>query len=475
MKTYNTRSIMVALLLTGFAGMFSESALNIALTDLMKIFDVNTATIQWLVTGYLLTMGIIMPFTGVLVRMVTTRKIFGLAAISLLVGTGLAAISQNFAMLMIARVIQAAGMGILLPLIFNTLLVIYPVDKRGGAIGSVGLVLAFAPALGPALSGIIIQHFSWHDIFWLLLIILIVGAVLGFISIENVTDISRQSLDWLSSILAVIGFGSLVIGFGQAGQISVGWTAPSTLALIGVGSVALIGFGFRQFHTVPLLDLHVFKYPMYLLGVVQVLATQMVLTAILMLFPMFLQTSIGLSVMVAGLAMLPGSLLNGVGQLTAGRLFDHLGPRWLVIPGWLLTGIGLIVLMHISIQAPLSIIVVAEILVSVGSSMIWPAQTNALNQLPMDLYSHGSAIITTLTQVMGAVSTAVATGLMNSRMNHYFEVHASASAAARTNGMMVGVQRVFGVMLVLVIVELIISLFLRKSVSPENEIISRNN
>lgn len=466
---YNTRGIMAALLLSGFGGMFSESALNIALTDLMKLFDVNAATIQWLVTGYMLTLGILMPFTGLLLKMMTTRQMFGIATLSLLVGTGLAAISQTFAMLMIARVIQAAGMGLLLPLIYNTVLVIVPPEKRGSAIGYVGLVLAFAPALGPALSGIIIQYLSWHDIFWFLFIILIIGMVLGIRNVENVTTVSRQSIDGFSSVLAVIGFGGLVFGLGQAGQTNVGWTAPLTLILIGVGVIALVGFSFRQFHTVPLLDLRVFRYPMYTLGITMTMICQIILTSTLMILPMFLQTSVGLSVLVAGLAMLPGSLLNGVLQLTAGRLYDRFGPLWVIIPGLLLVSGGLLILMHVSPHTAVITIVVAEVLLTAGVALIWPAsQTNALNQLPRGLYAHGSAILNTFQQVIGAVSTAVAMGIMTTRMNHYLDtVQAPTQDSSIASGMALGVQRVFLVMLLLALASFIISFFVRKSTSPE--------
>lgn len=228
-KQYNTRAILASLLICGFVGMFSETALNIAITNLMEVFQINAATAQWLTTGYLLTLGILMPFTGLLLQMYTTRQLFIVSTAGLTAGTFLAAVSLNFEMLMFARVIQAIGMGLLLPLMFNTLLVIFPPEKRGAAMGYMGLVLSFAPALGPAISGMIIQYLSWHFIFWILLPLIVIGMLFGMKYLENVTEVSKQRIDVLSAVLSTIGFGGIVFGFGQAGEGGHGGGVPSLL------------------------------------------------------------------------------------------------------------------------------------------------------------------------------------------------------------------------------------------------------
>src|SRR5690606_24775316 len=165
-KQYNTKAILASLLIVGFVGMFSETALNIAMVNLMDVFQISAATAQWLTTGFLLTLGILMSISGFLLQMFTTRQLFIGALMNFITGTLIATLEVNVEMLMVARVLQAMGMGLLLPLMFNTILVIYPPEKRGAAMGFVGLVIMFAPATGPTIGGLLIEYLTWHYIFW---------------------------------------------------------------------------------------------------------------------------------------------------------------------------------------------------------------------------------------------------------------------------------------------------------------------
>jgi DHA2 family lincomycin resistance protein-like MFS transporter len=187
MKQYNTRAIMASLLICGFVGMFSETALNIAISNLMDVFQISAATAQWLTTGFLLTLGILMPMTGLLLQWFTTRQLFIGSLVSSIVGTLIAALAFNFEILIVARILQAIGMGLLIPLMFNTILVVYPPEKRGAAMGFVGLVIMFAPATGPTVAGILIEYLTWHYIFWLSLPFLVIGLLVGLKYLENVT------------------------------------------------------------------------------------------------------------------------------------------------------------------------------------------------------------------------------------------------------------------------------------------------
>ncbi len=226
---YNTRAILASLLICGFIGMFSETALSIAMINLMDVFQIPAATAQWLTTGFLLTLGIIMPISGLLLQMFTTRTLFTSSLISLIVGTLIAALSFNFEMLMFARVLQAVGMALLLPLMFNTILVIFPPEKRGAAMGFVGLVIMFAPATGPTVAGLLIEYLSWHYIFWLSLPLLVIGLLIGLKYLENITEVKKLRIDLLSVVLSTIGFGGVVFGFSKAGEGSEGWGSMAWL------------------------------------------------------------------------------------------------------------------------------------------------------------------------------------------------------------------------------------------------------
>ena len=465
-KQYNTRAILASLLIVGFVGMFSETALNIAMTNLMDVFQITPATAQWLTTGFLLTLGILMPISGLLLQKFTTRQLFVSSLISSIAGTLIAALAFNFEMLMVARVLQAAGMSLLLPLLFNTILVIYPPEKRGAAMGFVGLVIMFAPATGPTIGGLLIQYFTWHYIFWFSLPLLVVGLLIGLKYLENVTEVTKPRIDLLSIALSTIGFGGVVFGFSKAGEGSEGWTSAVVVTSIVVGLVALVLFVLRQTSMKdPMLNLSVFKYPMYVIGLLLVLICMTVIMSSMIILPMFLQTGAGLSVFIAGLMLLPGSVLNGILSPLVGRLFDKYGPNWLVIPGLVLVAVMLWFFATLSPASSVAFIVLLHTGLMVGISLIWmPAQTNGLNQLPPALYPHGTAVMNTLQQVMGAIGTAVAISILTGGMEKY--LHGSSDPTKLSEiakAITAGSHDVFLAALFVALLGIVIALFLRRS------------
>nr|WP_179295419.1 DHA2 family efflux MFS transporter permease subunit [Bacillus sp. FJAT-45350] len=464
---YNTRAIMAALLMCGFVGMFSETALNIAMTNLMEVFQISATTAHWLTTGFLLTLGILMPMSGLLLLMFTTRQLFVASLISLILGTLIAALAFSFEMLMIGRVLQAVGMGLLLPLMFNTVLVIYPPEKRGAAMGFVGLVIMFAPATGPTIGGLLIQYLTWHYIFWLSLPLLVIGLLIGLKYLENVTDVTKPRIDLLSVLLSTIGFGGVVYGFSKAGEGVEGW---SGMIVIVVGLIALVLFILRQnFMHEPMLNLRVFKYPMYVVGMLLVLSCMMIIMSSMIILPMFLQTGAGLSVFIAGLMLLPGSALNGILSPLVGRLFDKYGPKWLVTPGLILVTVMLWFFTTLSPVSSVTFIVALHIGLMVGVAMIWmPAQTNGLNQLPPELYPHGTAVLNTLQQVAGAIGIAIAISILTGGMEKY--LHSSSDPTQLTeiaNAMTAGSQSVFWFTMLIALIGLILAFFIRRVVNHE--------
>ncbi|WP_409291141.1 DHA2 family efflux MFS transporter permease subunit [Peribacillus sp. SCS-37] len=467
MKTYNTRAILASLLICGFVGMFSETALNIAMTNLMEVFQISAATAQWLTTGFLLTLGILMPMSGLLLQMFTTRQLFTGSLTSLILGTLIAALAFNFEMLMFARVLQAAGMGLLLPLMFNTILVIYPPEKRGAAMGFVGLVIMFAPATGPTIGGLLIEYLTWHYIFWLSLPFLIIGLLVGVKYLENVTDVTKPRIDLLSVALSTIGFGGVVFGFSKAGEGSEGWGSEVVVTSIVVGLIALLLFILRQNGMRdPMMNLSVLKYPMYVVGLLLILSCMLIMMSSMIILPMFLQTGAGLSVFTTGLMLLPGSALNGILSPRMGRLFDKYGPKWLVIPGLVIVSVMLWFFTALSPASSVAFIVALHIGLMVGVGMIWmPAQTNGLNQLPPELYPHGTAVMNTLQQVAGAIGTAVAISILTGGMEKYMHgSSASDKQAEIANAMTAGSQNVFLFAMIIALIALVIAFFIRRAV-----------
>ncbi|NHN31471.1 DHA2 family efflux MFS transporter permease subunit [Paenibacillus agricola] len=458
---------MASLLICGFVGMFSETALNIAISNLMDVFQISAATAQWLTTGFLLTLGILMPMTGLLMQWFTTRQLFIVSLASSIIGTLIAALAFNFEMLMVARVLQAVGMGLLIPLMFNTILIVYPPEKRGAAMGFVGLVIMFAPATGPTVAGLVIEYLTWHYIFWLSLPFLVIGLLVGLKYLENVNELSKPRIDLLSIVLSTIGFGGVVFGFSKAGEGEAGWASTVVVASIVIGLVALVLFVLRQiFMREPMMNLRVFKYPMFIVGLLMVLSCMMIILSSMIILPMYLQNGMSLSAFAAGLMLLPGSALNGILSPQMGRLFDKYGPKWLVIPGLFIVAVMLWFFSGITLASSITLIVTLHIGLMVGISMVWmPSQTNGLNQLPPELYPHGTAVMNTLQQVAGAIGTAVAISILTKGMEKY--LHNSPAPNELTemaNAMTLGSQNVFFFAMIVTIIGLVIAFFIRRVV-----------
>src|SRR4051794_5574080 len=235
-KQYKTGPIMAALLVAGFVGLFSETALNVALGQLSEIFNVGPTTVQWLATGYFLTLGILVPVTGILMQKFTTRQMFMTSILLSLFGTVLAACAPTFSVLLIARVIQAAGLAINLPLTQNVIFTIFPPNKRGGAMGVMGLVMLAGPALGPTIAGLILDTLTWNWIFWVTTPFLLFSLMFGIFYLPNVNEVRKVAIDAVSVVLSTIGFGGIVYGFSVSGD--AGWTSTSVLGSIIIGFAA---------------------------------------------------------------------------------------------------------------------------------------------------------------------------------------------------------------------------------------------
>ena len=457
-KGIKTGPIMTALLVAGFVGLFSETALNIALGELSQIFAVDATTIQWLATGYFLTLGILVPVTGILMQKFTTRQMFMASLILSIVGTVIAALAPVFSLLLTARVIQAAGLAIILPLTQNVIFTIFPPHKRGGAMGVMGLVILAGPTFGPTLAGIILDSISWHWIFWFTIPFLLFSLIFGNIFIPNVNEIRKVSIDVLSVVLSTIGFGGVVYGVSVGGDL--GWTSTTVLGTIIVGLIALILFAIRQMKmTQPMLNLRAFQHPMFVLGLIMNVITFLNMLSMLVVLPMYMQMALLVSAFVTGLIMLPGSLLNCILAPAIGRMFDRYGPRAVITPGTILVVIGYALYAMYGTETALWMMVATHIVMMLGIGMVLASvQTNTLNALPKQYYPDGIAITQTSQQVASAIGIAVMVSLFSSKQGSYLSSMANdlpASAAA-------GSSFVFIISLVLAVINVVLSLLLKK-------------
>ena len=463
-QVFKTTPILISFLIAGFIGLFSETALNMALGELIQVFNISPTSVQWLTTGYLLTLGILVPVSGLLMQWFTTRQLFIASSTFSIVGTLAAALAPSFSVLLLSRVIQAIGTGLLLPLMFNTILLIFPINKRGATMGLMGLVIMFAPAISPTVSGFVLEKLTWNWIFWICLPFLILALIFGITFMQNVSTITKPKIDILSIVLSTIGFGGIVYGFSSAGEN--GWGSSIVISAIVIGLVALIFFSLRQFKMdKPMIDLRVFKYPMFTLGLLSVFFTFMIILSSMILLPLYLQNGLLLAAITAGLVLLPGGIINGIMSPITGRIFDKYGPRGLVTPGFVIMIVMLWLLSNITTDTSIFMVIVMHSLLMIGVSLVMmPAQTNGLNQLPKNLYPDGTAVMNTLQQVSGAIGTAVAITIMSASQANYLENAANPTDPSTiVAALTAGVQHAFIFGLVLAIVGLVFSFFIKKS------------
>lgn len=474
--TFGSRSnflVVMVMILGVFVAILNETLLNVALSKIMDDIGISPSKAQWLATGYLLVIGVLIPVTAFLIQRFTTRTLF-LSAMGLFtLGTLAAAIAPGFGLLLVGRVLQASGTGLLFPLLTNVVLSVVAIEKRGSAMGTIGIVITFAPAIGPTLSGIIVEHFSWRALFYGVLPIALFVVTFAYFRLKNVTETSRPRVDVLSLLLSTCGFGGIVFGFSSAGEGSDGWGSNEVLWPITIGVVALILFTWRQLRlSEPLLDLRTFTYTVFRMSTVIMMIVMMAMFSAMMLLPIFLQNALGYSPFEAGLVMLPGGIVMGIMSPITGRLFDRFGAKWLAVIGLALVGNTLLQFAFITLSTSYATIMIFNTLLMLGISMLMmPVMTNALNELPPQLYPHGTAIISTLQQVSGAVGTALLVTVMTNGTSRYLEQLGGqkADANAQVLAMMAGMKSAFLLAFALVVLAWIISLFIKRAVPPKKE------
>lgn len=460
---YEKRVAMISgFLIAAFIGLFNETALNMAFAQLIKDFKTDAPTIQWLTTGYLLTMGVLVPITSILMQRFTTRQLFIVSLSLSLAGTLIAAVSPSFIVLFIGRIVQAAGTAIILPLMMQVVLMVYPIHKRGAVMGKIGLVIVFAPATGPTVAGFVMDVLSWHFIFWFSAPFLVLALLLGLKFIENVSTVKDTKLDFFSLILSTIGFGGVVYGFSISGKVGTFFDSEVMIPS-AIGLLALVIFTIRQLKLKqPMLNLRVFSYRMYTIGVILIMVCMLMILSTMVLLPIYLQNILMLTPLVAGLVLLPGGIINAFMSVVSGNLFDKYGPRVMVPVGLALSSIGLFALRTVDTTTAIYFIILFHTIMFIGVSLtMMPSQTNGLNELPKPLYPDGTAVMSTLQQVAGAVGTAVAITVMAITNNNYVATNGN-SAATMLEGSVLGVQNSITLGLVIALIGFVLSLFLRR-------------
>jgi DHA2 family lincomycin resistance protein-like MFS transporter len=424
-----TTTVLRTLTVATFVVILNETVLVNALPQLMASLQIDERAAQWLSTGFMLTLAVVIPTTGWLIRRIGTRAAFRLAMALFVTGTTASALAPTFALLLLGRVVQASGTAIMMPLLMTTLLTLVPPHARGRVMGNVTLAISVAPALGPAVSGVVLQWLSWRWLFGLVLPIAVVVTLVGLraLRVAAVPDPAgaRPRLDAVSVLLTAVGFGSLVYGLAEAGgEGGASGSAPLLPApvALAVGAVGLGLFVWRQVVLQrggePLLDLRVLRHGQYAVALALTSVAFMALMGVMILLPLYLQQVRGLSVLETGLLLMPGGLTMGLLGPRVGRWFDRVGARPLVLPGALLLLLSLGGLAAATLLGPWWAFLACHVGASVGLALMFtPAFTGGLGSLPPHLYPFGSAMLGTVQQVAAAAGTALSVAVLSWRQS----------------------------------------------------------
>ncbi|WP_338754725.1 DHA2 family efflux MFS transporter permease subunit [Bacillus sp. FJAT-52991] len=407
---------MIAILFVGaFVSLLNETLLNVALPSIMKEFNASASAVQWLSTGYMLVNGILIPASAFFIQKFTNRKLFIFAMTLFTAGTLLASLAPSLNVLLLARMIQASGSAMMMPLLMNVMLVSFPIERRGAAMGIFGLVMITAPAIGPTLSGWLIEHYSWRTLFDVVLPFAAITLLLAFFKLKNITPQRPIKLDILSLVLSSIGFGGLLYGFSSAGE--KGWDSLLVYGPIIVGVLSLILFITRQLRLdEPLLEFRIYRYPMFALSSAISVVISMAMFSAMLLMPIYVQTLRGISPLHSGLLMLPGALVMGIMSPITGKLFDKFGARMLAVTGLSITILTTYMFSQLTLETSYGYLMMIYTLRMFGMSMVMmPVMTNGLNQLPPNMNPHGTAMNNTLQQVSGAVGSALLVTIMQNK------------------------------------------------------------
>ena len=409
---------LIIILLSGaFISFLSNTFLNVALPAIKNDFGISTSAVQWVSTAYMLVSGIIIPTTAYLMQKFSARTLFLTAMMLFLAGTIISGFSPAFFVLIIGRMVQASGSAMLMPLLMNIMISSFPPHKRGTAMGLFSLVMFFAPAIGPTVSGIVVENYSWHMLFYMMIPLLVIVLAVGFWKLPEVQQHRQAHIDIPSIFLSTIGFGGVLYGLSSAGENGLASSSVLIPLLLGIAGVTL--YVVRQFKLEhPMLDFRVYKFPMYTIASLIIGAANMALFAGMILIPIFMQDIQGLSPLDTGLLMLPGALIMGFMSPVSGKLFDMYGPKIMAITGLTLAVVTTFFLSRLEIDTPFTYLLTIYMIRALGMTMVTtPVMTNGMNSLPPHLTPHGSSLNSMLNQVSGSIGIALLITVMQTYTN----------------------------------------------------------
>lgn len=406
------RVVLTILLISTFVVFLNETILGVALPQIMKQLNIQPSTGQWLSTSYMLTMAIVIPVTGFLLQRFTMRSLYVLAMGLFSIGTLLGALAPDFNLLLIARIIQAAGTAVMMPLLMTNVMVLVPEAIRGKIMGTISIVMSVAPAIGPAVSGLVLSVLDWRWLFWLVLPIAVVTLIIGTLRMVTVGETRKVPVDVLSIILSALGFSGLVYGLSAFAEAAQGATLVSPYVPLVAGIIFFTLFVLRQTRLQredrALLDLRTFRARPFTIAIILMAVFMMSLFGVAILTPIYTQNVLGITALATGLILLPGGLAMGLLGPIVGRLYDRFGARRLIVPGAIAVSIAMWSMVTFDQHTWPGFVLAINILLSLGLAFIFtPLFTVSMSSVPPQLYPHASATVGTVQQLAGAAGTAL--------------------------------------------------------------------
>ena len=459
---FSRAGFVLVLMIGTFLTIINQTLLVTALPKIMVDLGISAINAQWLITAFMLISGIMIPTSAFLLNTINNRTLYMTAMVSFVIGTVICALSPTYNILLLGRIIQAIGSGLIIPLMQTLMFLVYPVERRGEAMGLVGIVIAFAPAIAPTLSGWIVDYFNWRYLFYIIFPIALINMLLACFYLKNVINLNKPKIDILSIILSSLGLGSLLYGISVAGNI--GWQNKITGFSCIAGLLIIILFSHRQSKlTQPFLELQVFKSRTFTLSTMIVSIIFMTMIGFEILLPIYTQTIKSFSALQSGLILLPGAIVLGIISPISGKLFDKYGVKKISIMGMFILAAATFPFLYLTNNTATWWIVCLYSFRMLGMGFVMmPLATAGINALSNDLISHGSAINNTVRQVFASLGSAVMVGVMSATVTKYSSYYEDSSFIPLLNGL----KNAFISGLILIVIAFILCFFIK---SPSNK------
>ena len=444
--------IFLCLVVSGISSSVLSTAMTTALPGVVEYFGISTSVGQWITSGYSLVMGMIMPLTAFLITRFPTKRLYLTGIGAFIAGLLVSIFAGDFALMMVGRVLQACGNGVLMTAAQVVIMTIYPIKKRGTMMGTYGLATTAAPVVAPTIAGLMIDAFGWKSIFYVSLVIMILSFIISCIVFEDVLELQDKKFDVVSFVESIVAFGGVTLGIGNLstfGILSIEVGVPLLL-----GAVVCVFFVTRQCRLEkPFLDVKILVNRNYAVSVISSMVLYLVMMGSSVMMPLYVQSVMGYSAVVSGLVTLPGSLATALVSPFAGKLYDEIGIKKIFVAGAAALVISNMGMFFLSMETPLWIAAALNVIrnISIGSLMM-PLLTWGTSNVHPTKMADASSLLTSLRTIAGSIGSAVFVGIMTM-------VAASSAQTYGDNAMMHGMNISFLWMAVGAVVLFLIAVF----------------